>query len=43
MGFGCMFGGHKWSKVGGANNAGDGKFEQGFVCLKCGKRKGMRY
>ena len=30
---------HKWIKVGGANNVGQGKFRQIYRCLKCNKSK----
>jgi len=35
----CLFGFHKWEKYGGPNNAGDGKFEQKFICKICNKMK----
>ena len=35
----CLFGFHQWDKYMGAENYGDGKFMQKYVCLKCKKIK----
>jgi hypothetical protein len=35
----CALGLHKWQKMGGAINVGDGQFKQGFVCSVCRKAK----
>ncbi len=35
----CLFGFHRWQKVGGATNIGHGKFRLQVVCSECGKRK----
>ena len=37
--FKCLFGFHKWKKVGGLHKAGTGKFSQIYVCENCGKTK----
>ena len=36
MGLKCLFG-HKWIKVGGLRNVGDGQFEQQVKCSACCK------
>ncbi|MFH1066233.1 MAG: hypothetical protein V1734_07015 [Nanoarchaeota archaeon] len=35
----CIFGFHKWEKLGGSHNVGNGKFEQKLVCIHCRKTK----
>jgi len=37
----CLLGFHRWSKLGGPRNVGDGKFKQSFVCTVCSKTKSM--
>ncbi len=35
----CLISRHEWAKMGGAHNAGNGKFSQNYKCRKCGKVK----
>ena len=35
----CFFGFHKWEKLGGSQNVGNGKFKQLLICKSCGKTK----
>jgi len=35
----CLFGFYDWDKYMGAENYGDGKFLQRYICLKCRKIK----
>jgi len=39
MNLSCLFGRHKWEKMGGAENVGSGKFRIRLVCKKCNKIK----
>jgi len=35
----CILGFHKYEKFLGPENAGDGKFQQKYKCMHCGKIK----
>ena len=35
----CLFGFHRWQKLGGPNNRGNGTFEQKLICEDCKKIK----
>ena len=39
MNISCLISRHEWAKMGGAHNAGNGKFSQNYKCKKCGKVK----
>ena len=38
----CLFGFHRWIKLGGPRNTGGGKFEQRYKCTRCYKVKIVR-
>jgi len=38
----CLFGFHKWTKLGGPKNVGGGTFEQRYRCTRCYKVKTVR-
>ena len=38
----CLFGFHQWTKLGGPQNVGGGKFEQRYKCTRCYKVKTVR-
>lgn len=42
MNFKCLFGFHKWTKLGGPRNVGEGTFEQRYRCIRCYKVKTVR-
>ena len=39
MNWKCFFGFHKWTRLGGASNVGEGKFRIRLICEKCKKVK----
>ncbi len=37
----CLLGMHRWAKQGGPTKRAGGRFEQRYVCAKCGKAKSV--